>query len=286
MTANNSHALTGDQLALENEELRNRLAEAEDTLRAIHAGEVDAILVSTEQGEQIYTLKGAEEPYRVLFEQMNEGAVTISENGHILYSNQSFAAMIGVSLDRVIGTSFEKYLDPSQVGPFRNILARSVQGPVRAQIPMSSVDGTSIPVQLSITFLPSAKVPTYCIVLTDLTERVLAERTVAAERQRLFDVLEGLPAMILSHHRRPSHNLCQPRLPGEVRGAPGTLPRMGLRFERALLVLRGVRSAQHRRTPSLGVPWSGRYGCRCLQHAVHRIGWLADDPRNGYRHLG
>ena len=39
-------ALTTDQLLRENEELRHRLEEAEDTVRAIRGGEVDAVLVA------------------------------------------------------------------------------------------------------------------------------------------------------------------------------------------------------------------------------------------------
>ena len=41
--------LTIDQLVQENEELRRRLEEAEDALRALRAGEVDAVLIDGEQ---------------------------------------------------------------------------------------------------------------------------------------------------------------------------------------------------------------------------------------------
>ena len=65
----------------EMEELRVRLEEAEDTLRAIGSGEVDAFVVSGPDGEQVFTLKGAEQPYRVLVETMNEGAATLPRMG-------------------------------------------------------------------------------------------------------------------------------------------------------------------------------------------------------------
>ena len=53
-------------LTLEEElrETRARLAEAEETLRALHSGEVDAVLVDGEAGLQVFTLKSAAEPYR------------------------------------------------------------------------------------------------------------------------------------------------------------------------------------------------------------------------------
>jgi PAS domain-containing protein len=65
------------------------LDEAEDTLRAIRSGEVDALVVSGVGGDQIFTLKGAELPYRVLIEDMNEGALTLAMDGVILYANRA-----------------------------------------------------------------------------------------------------------------------------------------------------------------------------------------------------
>ena len=65
-----------EELLLEVEKLRAQLAEAEETLRAIRSGEVDAFVLCGEKGEQVFTLKGAEQPYRILIEGMEEGAVT------------------------------------------------------------------------------------------------------------------------------------------------------------------------------------------------------------------
>jgi len=45
-------------------------------------------------GEQIFTLQGAELPYRVLIEDMNEGALTLTMDGVILYANRRFAEML------------------------------------------------------------------------------------------------------------------------------------------------------------------------------------------------
>ena len=56
-------------------DLKSRLAEAEDTLRALRSGEVDALVVDGKSGAQVFTLKSAAEPYRLLVEQMREGAI-------------------------------------------------------------------------------------------------------------------------------------------------------------------------------------------------------------------
>ena len=77
------------------EDLRARLAEAEETIRAIRHGEVDALLIADGAGERVYTLRSADAPYRALVEQMQGGAVTVSVDGDIIYCNQYFAALVG-----------------------------------------------------------------------------------------------------------------------------------------------------------------------------------------------
>jgi PAS domain-containing protein len=77
------------------EALRARLAEAEELLRAIRLGEIDALVVEGPAGHQVYTLHSAEEPYRTLVEQMQEGAVVLTAGGDILYANARFAALVG-----------------------------------------------------------------------------------------------------------------------------------------------------------------------------------------------
>ncbi len=83
------------RLAAEIEDLRARLAEAEETLRAIREGEVDALLVSDESGERVFTLRSADAPYRALVEQMREGAATLSTSGVVVYCNRRFAELLG-----------------------------------------------------------------------------------------------------------------------------------------------------------------------------------------------
>jgi PAS domain-containing protein len=75
-------------------ELRNRLQVAEDTLRAIQVGEVDALVVTKARGQHVITLAGAELPYKVMFDQMYEGAVTLTPDGIIAYCNRRFAEIV------------------------------------------------------------------------------------------------------------------------------------------------------------------------------------------------
>ena len=73
----------------------SRMLEAEETLRAIRHGEVDAILVSgSPPGEQVFTLSNADRPYRIFVENMREGAATLSSAGVVLFANQRLSDLL------------------------------------------------------------------------------------------------------------------------------------------------------------------------------------------------
>src|SRR3954468_18566674 len=88
-------ATSGDTPHAEVEELRARLREAEEALEVIRSGEVDAVVVGGPLGQQICSITNADRPYRLLIEQMKEGAVTLLSTGLIAYCNDSFAALLG-----------------------------------------------------------------------------------------------------------------------------------------------------------------------------------------------
>src|SRR5438045_3357211 len=117
----------------ETEELRARLAEAEETLAAIRNGEVDALVVSGATGEQVFTLQSAEKPYRLLMEAMNEGALTVHPDGTILYCNSRFAEMVKAPVEHVIGASLFRFVDVEQEQFLRELLRNTPQPGAKAE---------------------------------------------------------------------------------------------------------------------------------------------------------
>jgi PAS domain S-box-containing protein len=177
---------TKQELAAENEELYLRLEEAEETLRAIRNGEVDALVVSGANGDSIFTLSGADRPYRVLIEAMSEGALTLSTTGVILYSNARFAEFVGLPLEHVIGTPLSQYAAPEDRQKVRDFLAFSKDVATRRKISLLCADGHSIPVQLSTRYVDQGDVQAICVVVTDLTSVVEREEAL----RRAHDELE------------------------------------------------------------------------------------------------
>jgi PAS domain S-box-containing protein len=164
------------ELEAENRELRLRLQEAEETLRAIQSGEVDALVVSTTEGEQVFTLQGADRSYRDLIEQMNEGALTLTGDGMILYANQRFASMLGKPLEKVIGSSVQKWVFPGDQVALRRLLAIADAKTGRAELTLATSGGAGMPVLLSANRLAVGdSTDLLGVVVADLTEHKRAE---------------------------------------------------------------------------------------------------------------
>jgi PAS domain S-box-containing protein len=172
------------------EQLRQRLAEAEETLRAIRSGEVDALVVSGPEGDQVFSLKGAEQPYRAFVELMQEGALTLDESGTVLYSNRTFADLVQSPLQKVIGSKFESWVRESDRHDLTEAFAHAA--PHKVYVFLSTAQGGLIPVRLSLSRMPVDDIEATCCVVTDLTEReekralesALGELRAAQERLR------------------------------------------------------------------------------------------------------
>ena len=159
---------TIEQLIIENEELHSRLAETEETLIAIRSGEVDAIVVSGKEGEQIYSISSAETPYRTFIEEMNEGAVTLSKKGIIIYCNKRFAGLVHEPIERVIGSFFKRFIAPNDRSKFEKLLAQRTHIKNNELI-ISLIN--SLYLKISVQFLPAYLQGDYCIlVATDISE--------------------------------------------------------------------------------------------------------------------
>ena len=172
-----------EQLLAENEDLRARLDEAEETLRAIRSGEVDALVVRGAGGAQIFTLKGADHAYRVLVEEMNEGALTLTAEGLILYANRRFAEMLKTPLETVIGSVIHTWIAPADQGILRALLGRDDAQTRHEEVTLLAGDATAVSVYLSINRLQTEEMPEpICLVVTDLTMQKRAEEIAASEK--------------------------------------------------------------------------------------------------------
>jgi PAS domain S-box-containing protein len=173
--------------------LRQRLDEAEETLRAIRCGEVDAVVVSGRQGDRVFTLQGAEHPYRVLIESMNEGALALTADKTILYANQCFARMVKCPLEQVMGSSFHRFLSTEDRAAFGPIMKRPNKSGTKIQVRLGAEDGSHMAAQISIRPLASSGFTRGGIgmVVTDMTDARRAEELLRALTRRVVQVQEA-----------------------------------------------------------------------------------------------
>jgi PAS domain S-box-containing protein len=189
------------------EDMRMRLEEAEETLRAIRKGEVDALVVSGPQGDRVYTLKGAEQPYRVFVEAMNEGAVTMGLDGTILYCNNGFGELLKEPIERIIGSEIYKFIVPADTGSFESAFQSGKEGSSKVEILLKGGDGRLIPVILSLCPLESDDVPCICMVAMDLTERKRAEEQLKESEKQLKYLTSQLLTAQEDERRRVAHDI-------------------------------------------------------------------------------
>lgn len=208
-------------------ELKNRLEETEETLRAIRQYMVDAFVVTRENGIQVVTLSEADFPYRRMVESMNEGAVTLIPDGTIFYCNPRFAEMVEINSEKLIGARFQDLLLTEQQQQFSIMLHDTGRDGLRGEFSLKVGLENPLPVQLSFYQLRAEDTTGISIIATDISDRkqaeakiqsLAAELTIAEqeERHRISQVLHDDLQQRLFAIRAQLSLLLESLKPGQV----------------------------------------------------------------------
>ncbi|MBW1677410.1 MAG: response regulator, partial [Deltaproteobacteria bacterium] len=118
-------------------------------------------------------------------EQMGEGAVAINEDGAILYCNRRFAQMLALPLEQVMGEDIRSMIAPRDRADFDTMLASRMAGHKEMETTLISADGTLISVRVALRFIPHETPPSFCLVVTDMTESNRREAALREARDNL-----------------------------------------------------------------------------------------------------
>ncbi|HEX4613148.1 MAG TPA: ATP-binding protein [Urbifossiella sp.] len=203
-----------DEVFAEVRDLRTRLAEAQDTLRAIQGGEVDAVVVTAAEPPRVLTLDSADKPYRLLVEQMRQGAATLTVAGAILSCNDRFARLVRTPPDRLPGLDFRALVDPPYAPILDALLADGLAAAVDGEVVLRRGDGTTVPVVLGVSALREGPAGV-CLIVADISDQKRRERLVADEalaRSILEQVADAVvvcdPAGTVVRASRAARDLC------------------------------------------------------------------------------
>jgi len=158
------------QVLQENEALRRRLEEAEDTLRAIRAGEADAVFVERGPGLEVLTLESADRPYQLLVAQMPHAAAMLIPDGTIIAGNRRFADLLMQPLLSLSGSSIRSVVAPSSQPVLETLLRDGLVAEAASEVALQRADGTSVQAYLGVKALQEGALGV-CLMLTDLTEQ-------------------------------------------------------------------------------------------------------------------
>ena len=190
-------ATPAEQLRTENADLRARLEVAEETLRAIRTGEVDALIVETADGLQVFTLQGLDaESNRfrgAILAKVSDAVIAVDADQRVTYLNAAAERRYRVSASDVLGRQLSEIYTrqwPHAEAEAAMWAALREHGEWRGEIIHHTHDGREIAVEKSITALRDAfGAPAgFVAAVRDITEG----KQSAAELQRVSTLLDTL----------------------------------------------------------------------------------------------
>lgn len=176
---------TYEELLAETQELKIQLDEANDTIDAIRNGKVDAIVVNNDNAHRIYTLKTADQTFRVFIEKMNEGAVTLNRDGIIIYSNTKFASIVKMPLQRVIGLAFATFIPEGCIDRFKNIFDSAWENDCKEEIDIQDKNGDRTCCLISCNTIEMEEGISLSLIITDLTAQKETQQRLEQQNKEL-----------------------------------------------------------------------------------------------------
>ncbi|MCG6551162.1 MAG: ATP-binding protein [Candidatus Magnetominusculus sp. LBB02] len=167
------------------EDLQKRLDEANDILNALRSGVVDAIVVTKKDGTKIYHIEDAAYVYQALVESMNEGAVTLTKEGVILYCNKAFADMMLIDYRNLVGVKLVSLISQEDIKKFESLWQNALVGSGKAELRLQYY-GVTLPVSMSCNTHATNREPSYVFaIVSDISETKRAEEALKQSRDEL-----------------------------------------------------------------------------------------------------
>jgi PAS domain S-box-containing protein len=121
---------------------------------------------------------------------MNEGAVTMTPDGTILYCNSRFTAMLERPLNKTIGASLFDFIEPQNSDQFRNMVRGCDQEGCKGEFLLRASNQKKVFVLISLNLLSMEEQVIYAVV-TDLSKLKWAEQALKESEERYRMAIES-----------------------------------------------------------------------------------------------
>ena len=156
--------------------LKTQLVESQEAIDAIRCGSVDAFAIKRDGKSEVFTLQSLDYAYRVLIEKFSEGAVNLTPDGLIVYSNIYFSELLHSANEKVTGSHILDYVSEDTKEKFKEHFTIALHSGSKTEIALT-VDGKNIPVYISLTSL-QPQLANIGMIVTDLSEKKSNEQQI------------------------------------------------------------------------------------------------------------
>ena len=189
------------------EDLKHSLIESRDIVHAIRNGRIDALVVDGQEGQQIVVLQGAEHPYRVLVESINDGAATLDSNGTVLYSNKRFAEILNIAPENFVGSKLQSHFSSSGRQKLEQLIRNALTDSTNGEITLDVPGGRQRLIRFSLNPVRSLENQNVCVVATELTELMEASEALRSNEESLRQLSARLLQLQDEERRRIARDL-------------------------------------------------------------------------------
>src|SRR5258706_159532 len=189
------------------EALKNSLRESRDIVHAIRNENVDAFVVGGSQAEQVVVLQGAEHPYRVLVESINDGAATLDADGTVLYANRRFADILNVPPDHFVGTPLQNHFSTAGREKLEQLIRKALTDSSDGEITLDVPGERQRLIRFSFNPVRNSLNQNICVVATELTELMEASEALRSNEESLRQLSARLLQLQDEESRRIARDL-------------------------------------------------------------------------------
>ncbi len=139
----------------------------------------------------------ADQPYRMILEQMGDGVGTLSADGRLLYANPRLAELLEQPCESLLDRPLAELIPPAQRDCLERLRKVSPGRTERAELELLRAEGGTMRVLAAVSGLEGSRIGTQCLTLTDLSGLQSPGTPLASVDHRFRLLAEAVAAFVV-----------------------------------------------------------------------------------------